>query len=116
MAGELGWKPPDLSGVSLQDLWPMYCGRMQAIRQHALWQTQILLRDKLDIDAYLRRGIVADPQPRRITISDDNAARVAAYQGCWNRGLPEPDFSQPDWQDRIDQAFREHDAKREVSQ
>lgn len=110
-AGELGWTPRDMAGVGLQELWPMYCGRMQARRQHTLWQTQILLREKLDASAFLRRGYVGDPKSRQVVMSDDMAERVAVYQGCWNRGLPEPDFTDPDWQEKIDEAFREHDAK-----
>lgn len=104
-----------VDGFSLRDLWLMYCGKMQAIRQQVIWQSQVLLAEKLNMQEFLKHGStgggVANPVRH---LSEDTREKIAVFQGYINRGLPEPDINSPTWREDAEAAFAEHDQRTEV--
>lgn len=52
-SGECG---VSVSGLTLAELFTMSCGRRQLARMTTLWQSTVLLNDKLDAEAFVRTG------------------------------------------------------------
>ncbi len=105
-AGAVGVTPV---GRTLAELWQMAYGREVAVRRQAIWQATVLFAEKLDAVWFVRTGEVRVCQKPRL--SDEQKWRSEVMQGCLNRGLPEPDFDSPTWEDDTFAAFERYDAE-----
>lgn len=111
-AGAVGVDPV---GKTLSELWQMAYGRDVAVRQQAIWQATVLFAEKLDPVWFVQTGQVAG-QVKKPALSAEQRKRVAILQGCWKRGLPEPDWNSPTWEDDVYAAFERHDTKQQEQQ
>lgn len=116
-AGEVGVSP---HGLTLAELWLMAYGRRRMVREWVYDQSKHVWRDgTLDVEAWIERGEwdTSDAAEGTATIhTEEMQDRIAVTQGCWNRGIPLPDFDSETWRDDIIKAFTEYDAKRSQPQ
>jgi len=92
MAGVIGGITVD--GKSAKELWWMYTGKMESIRQQVLWQTDFISRSltkdapRVDFDDFVRRGALGSPH-YKVTMSDELRAKVEVEQGRMNQEMQE---------------------------